>query len=146
VTPAQPSIPREAILRAALWSADATTPHDLQMNVAWLTRFRLSRWPHQLIMIGSAQMAQLGLPPMVVVIRYGRTEADIVAEMKEHLVTPSAVLADIGTPETRSAIGHLAEMKAQMRRHRLWWALNDPVACVWLCRAERRGAVVPWTE
>jgi hypothetical protein len=61
-------------------------------------------------------------------------------------VTSGSPLAAIGTPETRSAIGHLAEMKAQMRRHRLWWALNDPVACVWLCRAERRGAVVPWTE
>jgi hypothetical protein len=34
---------------------------------------------------------------------------------------------------------------AKMRRYRAWWALNDPVAYVWLCRAERRGALVPWT-
>lgn len=33
----------------------------------------------------------------------------------------------------------------KIRRHRAWWALNDPVAYVWLCRAERRGAVVPWS-
>lgn len=40
----------------------------------------------------------------------------------------------------------LTEMKAPMRKHRAWWALNQPVAYVWLCRAERRGAIVPWTE
>lgn len=33
----------------------------------------------------------------------------------------------------------------KMRQHRACWALNDPVAYVWLCRAERRGALVPWT-
>jgi hypothetical protein len=39
------------------------------------------------IMISSAQVAQLGLPPMVVVIDYGRTEADILAEVKGHGIT-----------------------------------------------------------
>jgi hypothetical protein len=34
------------MLTAALRSADATTPHDLQMNVAWSTRFFLSTCPH----------------------------------------------------------------------------------------------------
>ena len=34
----------------------------------------------------------------------------------------------------------------KIQRYRAWWALNDPVAYLWLCRAERRGAIVPWTE
>lgn len=33
----------------------------------------------------------------------------------------------------------------KMKRYRAWWALNDPVMYVWLCRAERRGAKVPWS-
>jgi hypothetical protein len=37
-------------------------------------------------------------------------------------------------------------VKAEMRKCRAWWALYDPVAFVWLCRAERRGAIVPWSE
>jgi hypothetical protein len=36
------------------------------------------------IHVTSAQIAELGLPPMVVVIHYGRTEQDIVDEMKGH--------------------------------------------------------------
>jgi len=39
------------------------------------------------ILIRSAQMAELGLPPIVITIHYGRTEDDIVAELKEHGVT-----------------------------------------------------------
>lgn len=39
------------------------------------------------ILIRSAQLAELGLPPMVIAIHYGRTEDDIVAELKEHGVT-----------------------------------------------------------
>lgn len=34
----------------------------------------------------------------------------------------------------------------KFKRHRAWWAQNDPVAYVWLCRAERRGARVPWSD
>jgi hypothetical protein len=34
----------------------------------------------------------------------------------------------------------------KFRRYQAWWALNDPVAYVWLCRAERRGARVPWSD
>jgi hypothetical protein len=33
----------------------------------------------------------------------------------------------------------------KMRSYRTCWALNDPVSYVWLCRAERRGPLVPWT-
>ena len=40
----------------------------------------------------------------------------------------------------------LGRWRREMRSHRAWWALNDPVAYVWLCRAERRGAIVPWTQ
>ena len=36
------------------------------------------------IRITSAQLAELDLPPMVVVIHYGRTEQDILGEMKAH--------------------------------------------------------------
>lgn len=36
------------------------------------------------IRITSAQLAEMGLPPMLVVIHYGRTEAAILAELKEH--------------------------------------------------------------
>ena len=39
------------------------------------------------IMIRSAQLAELGLPPMVIAIHYGRTEDDIKAELEEHGVT-----------------------------------------------------------
>jgi hypothetical protein len=39
------------------------------------------------IRVNSAQMAELGLPPIVVVIHYGRTEADILAEVREHGIT-----------------------------------------------------------
>jgi hypothetical protein len=39
------------------------------------------------ILIRSAQLAELGLPPMVIAIHYGRTEEDILAEMKENGVT-----------------------------------------------------------
>lgn len=39
------------------------------------------------ILIRSAQMAELGLPPMVVAIHYGRTEEDILAEAKAHGIT-----------------------------------------------------------
>ena len=39
------------------------------------------------ILISSAQMAELGLPAMQVVIHYGRTEEDILAEVKAHGVT-----------------------------------------------------------
>jgi hypothetical protein len=34
----------------------------------------------------------------------------------------------------------------KIREYRAWWATYDPVAYVWLCRAERRGARVPWTD
>ena len=37
------------MLRAALWSACATTPHDLHTNRAWLTRLvfpRYAQWLH----------------------------------------------------------------------------------------------------
>jgi hypothetical protein len=36
------------------------------------------------ILIRSAQLAELGLPPMVIAIHYGRTEEDILAEVKQH--------------------------------------------------------------
>lgn len=36
-------------------------------------------WSH-----AGAQLAELDLPPMVVVIHYGRTEQDILGEMKAH--------------------------------------------------------------
>jgi hypothetical protein len=36
-------------------------------------------------------------------------------------------------------------IKAEMRKSQAWWASYDPVAYVWLCRAERRGAIVPWS-
>jgi hypothetical protein len=36
------------------------------------------------IHVTSAQIAELGLPPMVVVIHYGRTEQDILNEMRGH--------------------------------------------------------------
>jgi hypothetical protein len=36
------------------------------------------------IRITSAQMAELGLPPIVVVLHYGKTEAAILAEVREH--------------------------------------------------------------
>jgi hypothetical protein len=39
----------------------------------------------------------------------------------------------------------LAREVRKLRQYRAWWALNDPVAYVWLCRAERRGARVPWS-
>lgn len=39
------------------------------------------------ILIRPAQMAELGLPPMVVAIHYGKTEADILAEVKAHGIT-----------------------------------------------------------
>jgi hypothetical protein len=39
------------------------------------------------ILIRSAQLAELGLPPMVIAIHYGKTEEDIVAELGEHGVT-----------------------------------------------------------
>ena len=62
-------------------------------------------------------------------------------------VTTDSVLADIdGAPSIRATVMRLAEMKAEMRKHRAWWAAHDPVAYIWLCRAERRGAIVPWSE
>jgi hypothetical protein len=39
-----------------------------------------------------------------------------------------------------------AQIRAAFTADRAWWARNDPVAYVWLCRAERRGARVPWSE
>jgi len=36
------------------------------------------------ILIRSAQMAELGLPPMVIAIHYGRTEEDIIAELGDY--------------------------------------------------------------
>lgn len=36
------------------------------------------------IRITSAQLTELGLPPIVVVIHYGKTEQDILDEMKAH--------------------------------------------------------------
>lgn len=39
------------------------------------------------ILIRPAQMAELGLPPIVIAIHYGRTEGDILAEMKAHGIT-----------------------------------------------------------
>ena len=37
-------------------------------------------------------------------------------------------------------------MKQQNLRNRTWWATYDPVAFLWLRRAERRGAIVPWSK
>lgn len=45
--------------------------------------------------------------------------------------------------------GNLAPWVAEarkMREYRAWWAHYDPVSYLWLCRAERRGAVVPWSD
>lgn len=39
------------------------------------------------ILIRSVQLAELGLPPMVIAIHYGRTEDDILAEVKAHGIT-----------------------------------------------------------
>jgi hypothetical protein len=39
------------------------------------------------VRVTSAQMRELGLPPMVVVVHYGRTEDNILAEFREHGVT-----------------------------------------------------------
>jgi hypothetical protein len=39
----------------------------------------------------------------------------------------------------------VAELR-KIREHREWWRRYDPVAYLWLRRAERRGAIVPWTE
>ena len=33
----------------------------------------------------------------------------------------------------------------KMREYRAWWAHYDPVSYLWLRRAERRGALVPWS-
>jgi hypothetical protein len=33
----------------------------------------------------------------------------------------------------------------KMQEHRAWWANYQPVAYVWLCRAERYGARAPWS-
>lgn len=38
----------------------------------------------------------------------------------------------------------VAQIRQAVTTDRGWWARNDPVAYVWLCRAERRGARVPW--
>ena len=46
------------------------------------------------ILISSAQLAELGLPPMVIAIHYGRTEEDILADVKEHGIT----FGKAGTP------------------------------------------------
>lgn len=40
----------------------------------------------------------------------------------------------------------LAVIRAEVSKDRAWWATYDPVAYVFLCRAERRGAIVPWSE
>jgi hypothetical protein len=55
---------------------------------------------------------------------------------------------DISEDQTLDLTGVNAFVKAieTMREYRAWWALNNPVAYVWLCRAERRGAVVPWAK
>jgi hypothetical protein len=49
------------------------------------------------------------------------------------------------TLEAGLAMRALACEVRKMRRYRAWWVLYDPVAYVWLCRAERRGALVPWS-
>jgi hypothetical protein len=46
------------------------------------------------IRITVPQMQQLGLPPMEVVIHYGRTEDDIVSELKAHGVKLNDVEGD----------------------------------------------------
>jgi hypothetical protein len=46
----------------------------------------------------------------------------------------------------QAALTAFAAEARKIREHRAWWALYDPVAYVWLCRAERRGAVVPWSD
>ena len=43
------------------------------------------------ILIRSAQMAELGLPSMVIAIHYGRTEEDILDEVKAHGITLRAL-------------------------------------------------------
>jgi len=43
------------------------------------------------ILITSADMAALGLPPMVIAIHYGRTEETIAAELEAHGVTLHSV-------------------------------------------------------
>lgn len=45
-----------------------------------------------------------------------------------------------------AATAALARLREDMHRDRAWWATYDPVAFVWPCRAERRGAVVPWSR
>lgn len=44
---------------------------------------------------------------------------------------------------SRSMAALVAELE-KLKTYRGWWALNNPIAYVWLCRAERRGAVIPW--
>jgi hypothetical protein len=56
-----------------------------------------------------------------------------------------AVLGWVSWADLCLAFRDLAREVEQLRRHRAWWARRDPVAYVWLCRAERRGAVVPWS-
>jgi hypothetical protein len=46
------------------------------------------------IRITSAQMAALGLPPIVIVLHYGRTEAAILAEIEEYGVAVHAPPGD----------------------------------------------------
>ncbi len=42
-------------------------------------------------------------------------------------------------------VDELNKMYAFPAYKRWSWARYDPVAYVWLCRAERRGAKVPWS-
>ena len=44
------------------------------------------------------------------------------------------------------AMRDLQRELAKLKQYRAWWAAYQPVAYVWLCRAERRGARVPWSE
>jgi hypothetical protein len=39
------------------------------------------------VLITSSQLAELGLPPMVIAIHYGKTEQAILAEIKAHGIT-----------------------------------------------------------
>jgi hypothetical protein len=39
----------------------------------------------------------------------------------------------------------LEALRAVLIADRIMWAHNDPVAYLWLRRAERRGAIVPWS-
>lgn len=48
--------------------------------------------------------------------------------------------------ERSAGFAAFAEEARKIRRYRAWWATYDPVAYVWLCRAERRGAIVPWSD